>query len=169
MGKSTNVAICAFTTAYARLRLYQALEILGEDVLYCDTDSVIFRDRGQLVTGPYLGDLTSELKPGEFIEEFCSTGPKSYSYRTNTGKVECKIKGFTLDAKVSTVLNFESMKKMVLEDRRATLTVPQLNFAIATNHTISTTPNYQKQFSFTFDKRKIMPLQNGEIDTQPLT
>ena len=38
----TNVVITAFTTAYARLKLYGVLDMLQERVLYYDTDSIIF-------------------------------------------------------------------------------------------------------------------------------
>ena len=37
-----NVVIAAFTTAYARLKLYGLLDLLQERVLYYDTDSVIY-------------------------------------------------------------------------------------------------------------------------------
>ena len=37
----TNVVIAAFTTAYARLKLYGVLDMLQVRVLYYDTDSVI--------------------------------------------------------------------------------------------------------------------------------
>ena len=35
----TNVFVAVFTTAHARLKLYEALETLQERVLYYDTDS----------------------------------------------------------------------------------------------------------------------------------
>ena len=60
----TNVVIAAFTTAYARLQLYDELDMLGERVLYYDTDSVIYlRQPGQPEPqlGNYIGDLTDEL------------------------------------------------------------------------------------------------------------
>ena len=38
----TNIVIAAFTTAYARLKLYDLLDLLQERVLYYDTDSVIY-------------------------------------------------------------------------------------------------------------------------------
>ena len=38
-----NVVIAAYTTAQARIKLYSYLEKLGKRVLYCDTDSIIFR------------------------------------------------------------------------------------------------------------------------------
>ena len=37
-----NVVVAAFTTAYARLKLYDLLDLLQERVLYYDTDSVIY-------------------------------------------------------------------------------------------------------------------------------
>lgn len=36
----SNVVLAAFTTAYARIRLYSYLDIVGDRVLYLDTDSV---------------------------------------------------------------------------------------------------------------------------------
>jgi DNA polymerase elongation subunit (family B) len=38
----SNVVLAAFTTAYARLKLCEVLDMLQERVLYYDTDSVIF-------------------------------------------------------------------------------------------------------------------------------
>jgi hypothetical protein len=78
-------------TAYARLELFKVLYKLQENVLYYDTDSVIYVENifegKYLETGKYLGDLTDELldvKSSEkWIEQFSSAGPKSYSYRTN--------------------------------------------------------------------------------------
>ena len=37
-----NIFVACFTTCWARLRLYAALEPLGQRVLYYDTDSIIF-------------------------------------------------------------------------------------------------------------------------------
>jgi hypothetical protein len=37
-----NVVIASFVTAYARLELFEVLQKLGKNVLYYDTDSVIF-------------------------------------------------------------------------------------------------------------------------------
>ena len=57
----TNVIIAAFTTAYARLQLYDELDILQERVLYYDTDSVIYLSQPEPRLGNYIGDLTDEL------------------------------------------------------------------------------------------------------------
>jgi hypothetical protein len=37
-----NVAVAAYFTTQARLKLYEYRRVLGESVLYCDTDSTIY-------------------------------------------------------------------------------------------------------------------------------
>ena len=80
-----NIFVACFTTCWARLRLYEALDLLQERVLYFDTDSVVFRSLpGQVKPqlGNYLGDFKDELSDGDFIVEFASGGPKNYGYVT---------------------------------------------------------------------------------------
>ena len=96
----TNIVIAAFTTAYARLKLYDLLDLLQERVLYYDTDSVIYvhePGKPDPPMGDYLRDLTDELDPGDYITTFISGGPKNYAYLTNNGKTETKIRGITLN------------------------------------------------------------------------
>ena len=112
----TNVFIAAFTTCWARLKLYSYLQTLGEQVLYYDTDSVIYRWSAGLPkvpTGDYLGDLKDELS-GDHIVEFVSGGPKNYAYKTEKKKVECKVRGFTLNVRGKKTLNFETVKRTIL-------------------------------------------------------
>ncbi|CAM9812336.1 unnamed protein product, partial [Heterosigma akashiwo] len=112
-----NVPIAAFITAYARLELYKAMDILGDKVLYHDTDSIIYRspDGSKLIPeGKGLGDWEAELKEGDWITEFVSSGPKSYAYKTKSGKDDCcKVKGFQLNYSNQLKINFESMKEYV--------------------------------------------------------
>jgi len=82
--KVNNVFIAAFTTAYARLKLYSCLELMQDKILYIDTDSLIYvvkKGETPLKLGNYLGDLTDELG-GDTIQEFVAAGPKSYAYQT---------------------------------------------------------------------------------------
>ena len=112
----TNVFVAAFTTCWARLKLYSYLQALGEQVLYYDTDSVIYKWSAGLPkvpTGDYLGDLKDELN-GDHIVEFVSGGPKNYAYKTEKKKVECKVRGFTLNVRGQERLNFETVKKTIL-------------------------------------------------------
>ncbi|XP_033731757.1 uncharacterized protein LOC117321450 [Pecten maximus] len=85
----TNIFVASMTTCWARLKLYGILEMLGNRVLYYDTDSVIYVS-GQSDLNPdlgdYLGELTSELDPDDHITHFVSGGPKQYSYITYKGK-----------------------------------------------------------------------------------
>ena len=106
-----NIFIALFTTAIARLKLYEALDVLQQRVLYYDTDSVIYKskpDDGTLPLGKFLGQFTDEIG-GDFIDEFGSARPKSYSYRTNANKTDCKSKGLKNTHAVREVLNCESM------------------------------------------------------------
>jgi hypothetical protein len=82
--KSVNVAVAAYVTTQARLKLYDYLNRLGQSVLDCDTDSVVCvqtrAEPSKISIGNYVGDLTDELQdygPGSYIEEFVSVGPKN--------------------------------------------------------------------------------------------
>jgi len=80
---NTNVVPAAFTTAQARLRLYEYIGKLGERVLYFDTDSVIYvshtdREEYNVPIGSYLGDMTDELKDWarQLHQGICERWPK---------------------------------------------------------------------------------------------
>ena len=81
--------------------------------------------------GDYLGAFTSELKPGDHIVEFAAAGPKNYGYRTSDGKVECKIRGFTLSTREQAQLNFDLLKANVIHEVTAPLEEPRV---IHTSH-----------------------------------
>lgn len=70
---TTNIFLAAFTTAWARLKLYGEMEKLGQDVLYHDTDSIIYASNGKNdpPLGNFLGDFTDELD-GDTITTFVS-------------------------------------------------------------------------------------------------
>ena len=111
-----NIVIAAFTTAYARLKLYDLLDQLQERVLYYDTDSVIYvhePGKPDPPLGDYLGDLTNELDVGDYITTFISGGPKNYAYITNNGKSEIKIRGITLDYAATKKINLDVMRHLV--------------------------------------------------------
>ena len=114
--RNSNVYIAAFTTTWARIKLWKKLHELGERVLYYDTDSIIYRTgpgETHLERGTYLGDLTNELEDGRHITEFVSTGPKSYAYRDNKGAQVIKFKGISKTLYNVTKINLETMVKCV--------------------------------------------------------
>ena len=73
--------------------------------------------------GDYLGELMNELKKGEHSVQFVSGGPKNYAYKTNRENEMCKVRGFTLHVTNSQLINFESVKRMVLDPSETTITV----------------------------------------------
>ena len=166
----TNVFIAAFTTCWARLKLYSYLQTLGEQVLYYDTDSVIYKWSAGLPkvpTGDYLGDLKDELN-GDHIVEFISGGPKNYAYKTAGKKTECKVRGFTLNARGQETLNFDSMKHTILgvletgEANPLELTNPFHFKRDVVNKGMGTLPQ-TKKYGLVFEKRVINPLTKSSL------
>lgn len=119
MSKDTNIFIAVATTAYARIRLYKELAHVGERLLYCDTDSVIYKrslisPAENLERGNFLGQMTNELDDDDHIVEFVSGGPKNYAYRTANKKCCVKVKGFTLNSTNVEAFSFENLKTVIL-------------------------------------------------------
>ena len=114
MNNDANIYIAACTTAYGRIELYQKMKMLQERVVYCDTDSIIYiHGQNDLQTGPFLGELTNELKDGDYIKKFVSGGPKNYAYETEKGEKCIKVKGFTLTKTNLDAFNFENIKEIL--------------------------------------------------------
>jgi len=137
-----NIFVACFTTCWARLRLYEALQLLGERVLYYDTDSVIYLEEpGQPspVLGDYLGEFTTELDNDDYIVEFVSGGPKNYGYKTKKGHVECKVRGFRLNSEGKTQLNYSVMRQNVLDEIQKPLQKPRQTVVTKT-HQITRDP-----------------------------
>lgn len=154
----TNIFIAAFTTAYARLKLYEELNNLGTKVVYYDTDSVIYISDPSTVDPPlgnYLGEFTDET-PGDHIVEFVSAGPKNYAYVTASGKTCCKIRGFTLNHQNSQLLNFNSIKDIVLNSpNKEIVTVNPYKIKRDLKKVRILSCKEEKKYTFTFDKRVI--------------
>lgn len=163
-GRKSNIFVAAFTTSHARIKLYESLELLEKQVLYYDTDSVIYKwspGLPSIVIGDMLGEWKDELN-GDHITEFVSGGPKNYAYKTHAGKVECRVRGFTLNARASAVLNFESMKHNILEelyhpqDQRRTINIVNpSHFKRDLEEKKIQLVRQVKQYALVFDKRVI--------------
>jgi hypothetical protein len=171
----TNVVIAAFTTALARLKLYSYLEKLQDQVLYFDTDSVIFVTRpggADLETGEYLGQLTDELEeygPGSYINEFASAGPKNYAFTVvndNSG-IEgeaiiesCKVKGITQCHRTKDIINFKEMKKLVfdsvLNNKQTEVTISEKRIQRTRTHEV-VTKDVSKTWRVVYTKRRLLP------------
>ena len=153
---NTNVVIAAYVTTHARLELFGYLEKLGTRVLYCDTDSVIYRH----VDGMYnpalcefVGGMADKLE-GSHIKEYVCNEPKNYAYRTANGRQVVKIKGFALNYVVSQQLAFDVMKKVAVAKQRHAITVverPQIKKDLRRRQ-LNTMPA-SKSYQRIFDKR----------------
>ena len=125
--RKTNVILAAFTTAHARVILYNYLSKIKnqENILYCDTDSVMYVHDTRtshdfdISTGSFLGDMTDELPRGVEIDKFWSAGPKFYCFTgqdtsKQTDYSVFKIKGVTLNRCVERYFNPDTFKRLVL-------------------------------------------------------
>jgi len=153
-----NTLVASWTTSLARTKLYRAMRMLQpEQVLYTDTDSIIFSHKpGQpmLPLGNGLGELTSELDPNDSIQTYVSIAPKAYAYETRQGKTACKFKGIRLNHASQQVVNLESMLNLLQRDDDNGLSVP--NPQIVRNKktfVVRTDTEATKKISFKFDKR----------------
>lgn len=181
--RMTNAALASATTAMARMKLYSGLAPLGEQVLYCDTDSIFYRRKPhqpKLECGPYLGDWADETE-GDYITSFVATGPKSYGYKTAKGKMQVKVKGFALGVPdAAEKLNLDTLREMVSEEELYKVGAVQAHeklqvVKVKYEHHIHRdglthemkSVEQMKQFRVTFDKRLILPEADGAIDTVP--
>ena len=177
-----NTFIAVFTTSNARIRLYNELKRLDRNVIYYDTDSLVYiyhaNDKNQIHPpyGSFLGEWTNEFKEGTHISEFISAGPKSYAYKTSDGEIVVKVKGLTLTYAATRLINFDSIKALVLryacpeeyqppdEVNELVIQYPskihrdRYNFRLYGK-------DVNKKFRVTYGKRQL--IRDGNFDTQP--
>ena len=122
---NTYLPVAAFVTAYGRLKLWRQLHKLGKRVLYYDTDSIMYTDEPidcpggigyQIPTGDCLGDWETEDLESENggLVKFVAPGPKTYALVAANGKTTIKLKGACIKLAHENLINYETMKDMVL-------------------------------------------------------
>ena len=108
-------------------------------------------------TGDYLGQLTNELPPGHYIEEFVSGGPKNYAMRLDNGDEVVHVRGFTLNFHNSQLINFQAIKDMVLHGREgATIINPHKITRVVRKRKI-VNEKESKKYSLVYTKRVVLP------------
>ena len=165
---NTNIYVACFTTSSARLMLYDKLDYLNEQVLYFDTDSIIYiepKNSNLIETGDMLGDLTDELDGKSINNTFVSGGPKNYSFIYGDNKQKCVIKGFTLNHENSQILNHTNMISMVKGEIKE-LTLVNENKITRQNKQI-VNKYEEKAYNFGYDKRAIKHISESCIETYP--
>ena len=155
---NTNLLLALFTTSNGRIRLFREMDKLGERVLYCDTDSIIYIDPcdGSSYTVPIgeaLGDFSDELASGDYIVEFISSGPKAYCYTTFLGKECVKMKGFNLNFENSLKINKQTMKQLIDNEISIVTKGTQISRDVKTKNILTT--NMKKRLTFQYNKRFI--------------
>ena len=82
----------AYVTSYGRLALMKYLDMVPkDDLVYCDTDSIFFRCRGE---APFpMSMLLGEMKLEDTLASMVVQQPKLYRYQTESGKTKTKAKG----------------------------------------------------------------------------
>ena len=165
---NTNIYVACFTTSSARLMLYDKLDYLNDQVLYFDTDSIIYispKNINLIETGDMLGDLTDKLGDESINNTFVSGGPKNYSFIYGNNKQKCVIKGFTLNHENSQILNHTNMIRMVKGNIKELTLVNENKI---TRHNKQIVNKYdEKVYSFGYDKRSIKYISEDYIETYP--
>ena len=122
-GVQSNLLISSYVTSLARIYLYRAIQWAGPDLIYCDTDSILVKQKINSPAfpglGPLLGQWKDEIGEGKTIVESAALSPKCYGLKIttpeNNEEYRVKIKGNTLDpndAKAS----YEKIKTTVFEE-----------------------------------------------------
>lgn len=160
-GLTTNVVIASFVTCQARIKLFNEMVKIGDRVLYCDTDSIIFVSRPgcyEPELGNYLGDFTNEIDPddGSHIVEFVSAGPKNYAYKTDTGYTQCTVKGITFNYLASLKIDFNCIKDIVCCNRDKIISVSNNKFIRDRDNFVVHTEKQDKIYRYVFDKRVVL-------------
>lgn len=156
-----NVAVAAFVTAHARIRLWRELNRLWDRVYYHDTDSIIYyynptKDWYNIPEGAFLGDWESETG-SSLIHSFVGLAPKTYAYRyvDEKGKETevVKAKGFSTSTKQGMEkFNYQTYRALVMGEVKE-LTVTQRVF----QHVY-----FPKPEMITYDAQKTMQFQYGK-------
>ena len=161
-GTSSSVIIACFTTALARLKLYDLLYQLGDRALYWDTDSCIFIERPNQYmpkTGNFLGDLTDELPEGRYIKSFYSGGPKNYTYILDDDTSKCVIKGISLNFSNSKIVTPNTISSKIEKyvkdgDESKSLFYETDNFFKRSPDMHMYMVNHKKHYKILYDKRR---------------
>ena len=162
---NVNVILAIFTTCLGRLQLFNELDKLNSRAFYFDTDSILFvsrpGDNYEPKLGNYLGELTSELAPGDYIVDWASAGAKTYCYKTHKGKVCVKAKGITQNYENAVRVNLDSVSEMVegyikQPSRPQTITA-QYNKIVRNTKTFTLENKHREiRFKVVYDKRRLL-------------
>ena len=166
---NTNIYIACFTTSSARLRLYDMIDRIGRNVCYMDTDSVVYIEDetnkyiAEKYIGDSLGEWTDELG-NKYIEFWACAQSKDYGYMLNDGTYKGKVKGYRLTAETEAKMTYQARVDLIT-GAISNIDINYSQFNIEQSKIF--TKQMIKQWSFQFDKRRIIQVNQDEIDTLP--
>lgn len=125
-----------FVPAYGRMQLWEQLKKLGDRVLMYDTDSVVYiydPDEYNVEQSKVWGGWEEEDISVAGITGFIGLGPKSYAMRCADESMNVvKLKGISQRHATGKMLNYESLKEMVLQNvasrEKQVMNIPQTTF-----------------------------------------
>lgn len=163
----SNIIVASFVTSYARIVLYEAMDIVGaERLCYCDTDSIVAVEQEGLPTiplGPLLGQFTSELNHDDEIVTWGCIGAKCYFAHTKKGETIVRAKGITITNENEKLFDFENFERMAKDHDTVFQTLnPFKIFRTKGTWDLRTGPQ-SKSFRYTFNKRQLL----DNFETQP--
>ena len=184
MNRKTQVCIGASVTAMARIHLDQSLRTLqsnGCQLIYTDTDSVVFRCKKGTSTGleihpTIFGCWADEIDEDEEIKVFCGIGSKNYAYETVkklSGEQGCrvtKIRGLSLSGEVQEEMDIDLMLDFVQklqQGEKASKLVPQSRLAIDKVSRQIRAEDFQTVYSNFSNKKRFLNLEASTIRLWP--
>jgi hypothetical protein len=186
--KTTNVALAAFITSRARLRLYALLDKYGPRAAYCDTDSIYImfsslEEQEEILNGNDIGTKLGQWKNECLVKidgvdyldpiiEFIGLGPKTYAKKSMLGNECVKSKGFN-DKSFTFAMYKDLVKTYIKNNFKNTtkLTSTQLHFRRGSGigkDSIYTYDNYVKNLVVSllkfYIKSPLITLPFGHMD-----
>lgn len=158
-----NIWLAASVTAWARITLHkQMLRIGAENIIYCDTDSIIFKwpKNGENLSGIGLGQWTDEY-PKNVIQKVYALAPKLYALTLGNRQSEetyesFRAKGVQMTLQNQIKMSFQNILPLIqqtIENKSEEHTIEVDNFTIFTNSTNNHLP-FGNLFS-RYNKKKV--------------
>lgn len=182
MLKNTSLLAGIYTTANARIIMYDHLNLLGNAVdkshiIYTDTDSLVYlqyNNEDYINTGDYLGNFTNELEQYKrdenddpYIDEFICIASKVYGMlikrnENDDNPIEIiKVKGHVINGETMNQINFKNLKKLFFgeeilnENDDGFINVQKRQIRVEKHFNIKTKDELKK-LQFSFDKRMLL-------------
>lgn len=181
----TNVAIAAWVTAQARIRMHKQYMLVKDKLYYTDTDSIFVEDDGSMISSKDLGKFKYEYS----ATEACFLLPKTYALAGITGienlkdkvnNIKAVVKGIAKEAVKMRNPSVEDFRSLLEGDLRRAESLPlsmefvvkekfsKVKTAMRKGTFLDVSKASKKQLNARYDKREIYRLPDGGYDTRPI-